>query len=177
MKSLKTVQTISKVLGILTKIGYIFTIIGAAGVLAGGIILLCIPSIGENIVSLALSEIPDVNASRLGVTLISESVCLIGAAVAMYFTCKYFKNELADGTPFTHRGAKELLRAGIINIAVPLGAICIAAIICTIFDVPEPDFSNESGITTGVTMLLLSFVFNYGADLLDSKQPDRNISH
>ena len=33
----------------------------------------------------------------------------------------YFKNELADGNPFTLRGAKELMRLGILTIAIPLG--------------------------------------------------------
>lgn len=54
----------------------------------------------------------DTNATELGIALIYESIYLVGVAVAMGFTCNYFKHELADGTPFTHSGADLIVCAG-----------------------------------------------------------------
>ncbi len=177
MKSLKTVQTISKVFYILTTIGFIFGIIGVAGSALGGIALLCVPYLGENIVNIIISDFEIVNTNDLGIILIAESIYMVGVAVGLGFIRHYFKNELKDGTPFTYCGAKELLRAGIINMTVPVVSICIAAMICTIAGVSEPELSNESEMISGVTMLILSFVFRYGADLLEGKQTEATDSN
>ncbi len=172
MKSLKTVQTISKVLGILVKIGFIFTIIGATGSLVGGSALLTIPYLGENLIKLIVSEAGSTNATELGIALISECVYLVGVAIATGFTCSYFKKELADGTPFTHSGADKLKKVGIINLVAPFGTYCISAGIISMAEVSEYLISNEYEIVTGVAMILLSFVFHYGADLIEGECND-----
>lgn len=174
MKSLKTVQTIAKVLSILAKIGFIFTIIGAAGSLIGGGAMLAVPYLGEDIVKLIVSEMGDTNATELGIALISESIYLIGVAIAMGFTCSYFKKELADGTPFTHIGADKLKKVGIINLVAPFGTYCISVGILAMTDISESILSNQYEVVTGVAMILLSFVFHYGADLLEGVNTDGN---
>lgn len=170
MKSLKTVQAIARVLRILVKIGLIFTIIGAAGALIGGIALLSTPYLGRELTGMIVSGVEAGDPTMLGIALVGESVYLAGVAVAMGFTCRYFKNELADGTPFTHRGAKELLRAGILNLAVPLGALCLCSAITAIAQIPETLLSNEYEAVSGTVMILLSFVLHYGADLESLRQ-------
>ncbi len=172
MKSLKTVQTIAKVLSILAKIGFIFTIIGAAGSAVGSGALLAVPYLGENLVKLIVSEMGDTNATELGFALISESIYLVGVAIAMGFTCSYFKKELADGTPFTHSGADKLKKVGIINLVAPFGTYCISASILDMAGVPESILSNQYEVVTGVAMILLSFVFHYGADLVEVKKEE-----
>ncbi len=169
MKSLKTVQTISKVLGILAKIGFIVTIIGAAGSALGGSALLMVPYLGEDIVKLIVSEMGNTNASELGIALISESIYLVGVAIAMGFTCGYFKKELADGTPFTHSGADRLKKIGIINLVAPFGTYCISAGILAMAEVSESIFANQYEVVEGVAMILLSALFHYGADLIDNR--------
>lgn len=168
MKSLKIVQGIIKVLSIFVQIGFVFTIVGALLSLIGGISLLCSSYLSENIVKFIMSEVRVDSMTELGVALVSECVYLTSVAIAMGFICRYFKNELNDGTPFTHRGAKELLKTGIIYLAVPLGGLCLSAIIMSIAGVSENLISNESEIASGVAMILISFVFRYGADLINN---------
>ncbi len=164
MKSLKTVQNIAKVRSIFVNIGYVFTIIGAVGALIGGVSLRSVPYIGEDISKLIVSEMEGADSTALGFGLIAEGVYLTGVAIGMGFTNRYFKNELKAGTPFTHDGAKELLKAGIINLAVPMGTFSMCAAILSIADC-ESVLSNEYDAATGIMMILLSFVFHYGADL------------
>ena len=55
-------------------------------------------------------------------------------AVLSKFAELYFKNELADGTPFTMRGAKELMRLGVLTIMIPLGMVIVCSIGVAIAD-------------------------------------------
>ena len=55
-------------------------------------------------------------------------------AVLSKFAELYFKNELADGTPFTMRDAKELMRLGILTIIIPLGMVIVCSIGVAIAD-------------------------------------------
>ncbi len=169
MKSLKTVQTISKVLSILATIAFVFTIIGAAGSLIGGFSLFFAQFLGQDIVDMIVAETHAPNISKLAIALIAESFFLAGVAVALGFTCRYLKNELKDGTPFTYRGSRELLYTGIISIAVPAGTLLISSVITAIFGVPEDLITNNYDITSGVLMILISFIFTYGADISAQK--------
>ncbi len=169
MKSLKTVQTISKVVSIFVKIGFICTIIGAVGSLIGGIALTMAPYLREDIVALIISESGVDNLRQFGIALQAGSVYLVGVAITMGFTCDYFKKELADGTPFTHSGAEKLKKVGIINLVVPFATYCISAGINAMANISESIFSNQYAVLSGVLMILLSFVFHYGADLIERK--------
>lgn len=183
MKSLITVQKISKVFSILAKIGYIFAIVGTVISLIGGVALLCAPQLIDYIADLPMPErteidklVKELESNKVGIGLIASSIVLIGQTVAAWFTVRYFKNELTDGTPFTHRGAKELLKVGIINLAVPLGALCIAAVINAIVKTDDL-FYHSYDISAGITMILLSFVFHYGADLAEGEKTSEDADH
>ncbi len=167
-KALKTVQTISKVMSILAKIAFVCTIIGAAGSLLGGISLFSVPLLGETVADIIVSETGAESVIGLGVGLIAVCIFLIGTAIALGFVCQYFKHELADGTPFTHNGAAELLRVGIISLAVPFGALIFSSAVAA-FSGASNAISLEFNATSGIAMILLSYVFSYGAHLADSK--------
>ncbi len=164
MQSLIIVQKIFKVLSIISIIAFVIIIVGAVGVLIGGIALLFVPYLGEDVVKLVISTAEVESISGLSVSLIAESVFLAGQAVAMWFVFRYFKHELVDGTPFTYRGAKELRTLGIIQLAVPFGALFICTLITAVAGVKNT-ISNEFDIISGIVMILLSYVFAYGADL------------
>ncbi len=171
MKSLQYVQTLAKVLHVLALIGLICSIIGLVGCLVGGCFLIVLPGIlGEEIIHMLVDDVPtDTAAIRLGVSLIGEAVFIAAQAVTAYFTYIYLKNELADGTPFTHRGAKELLRLGILNLALPVGAAMIAEIIFAIAGTGNM-ISNDPDFYAGGIMLVMYLVFRYGADLEDARR-------
>ncbi len=179
MKSLETVQKISKVLSILSIIAFVFTIIGAVGTLVGGIALMLLPGVlnasglGDDFMELIIEGSGVESLEFLGIELIGTLFIVIAEAVVAFFVCRYFKNELADGTPFTYRGAKELLYLGIISLAVPFGGMIISSTINAVFLI-KSNISNQFDITLGVVMILLSFVFKYGAELNEKKQAESN---
>ncbi len=146
MKSLKHVQTISQVLSVLTKVAFVFCIIGATALLISACVLLALPEIGEQVVTYIdfedfvgtfledlhpadLAEGIDIAKPLLGAILLALAVTVAGAAVVLGFVDSYFKYELAVGTPFTHRGANKLLRIGILGLAIPVGTSLLTSII------------------------------------------------
>ncbi len=169
MKSLEAVQKIFKVLHILAIIAMICTAIGAIGSLLGGMAMLFVETLDENFLSMIISDTGAQIPENIGIGLIATSIFLAGKFVAIYFTCQYFKKELADGTPFTYDGARLLKKTGIINLAVPFGALFVATAITAIAKV-DKSFSFEYDLLSGVFMILLSFVFTYGADLRGRNQ-------
>ncbi len=164
-KSRKAVQVIAKVFSILAFLAFIFSIIGAVGCLIGGIAILSLGSLLTEEALAQITEISGVSDMRgLGVSLLAEVVFLVGGLVVIYFVRRYLKNELQAGTPFTYSGASELLRLGVINLTVPLGSLIISLIITAACGC-ENVISNEYNAIGGVFMILLSFVFKYGAEL------------
>lgn len=173
VKSLKTVQTTAYVLKILAIIGAVGSFVGALGCLVGSTLLFALE---RDVIKLVILEEYVTNNAHeyvaLGVTLIADAVICIGSGIVCSATADYLKNELADGTPFTLRGAKELMFLGIKTIAFPLGAIILASIICAYANIEET-FTNEVEMGLGIALILLSFVFRYGAELEEKlKQVD-----
>ncbi len=165
MKSLNIVQKISKVLHILSIVAFVSAIVGAVGLIIGGSVLLGIPYFDEhNAIKLFIMEFGAKYITDLGINMIAESIFLIGLVITSGYIRDYFKHELEDGTPFTHRGANELRKVGILSLTIPIGAICLTSIVISIAGA-EKMITNEYEMTTGIAMILLSFVFHYGADL------------
>lgn len=175
-KSLKTVQVFFKVARVLALVLFIFSIIGAVGGLLGATMLF---AFGRTSWDSALSNIVEVES--LGSTYavacfscITAVIVCAGMAVVSKFAEVYFKNEIKVGTPFTYAGAKELLRLSIISMAVGIGTSLLIGLVMSICWVLEPDvtFSVEysADLTTGLSMLLMSFVFKYGAEVREEKE-------
>ncbi len=165
MKSLDIVQKISKVLHILSIIALVGVIVGAVSLIIGGSALLGVPYFDDhNAIKLFVMEFGTKYITDLGINLIAESIFLFGLAITLGYIRDYFKHELEDGTPFTHRGANELRKVGIFSLTIPIGALCLTSIVISIAGA-EKMITNEYEMTTGVAMILLSFVFHYGADL------------
>lgn len=98
-----------------------------------------------------------------------------GEAVLAKFAEVYFKNELRAETPFTLAGAKELLRLGILTLAIPTGCAVagsiIEGIIAGFMKVEQAAmdmyFDNEASIVLGMMFILGSLLCRYGAELMD----------
>ena len=104
----------------------------------------------------------------------SESVALIWCDFVLVITDgilfayvhRYLKHELADGTPFTERGATEIKKLGIRIIILPIVAASICGIICGCYKVAPPEnISNETSIVFGIALIIISMVFLYGAEI------------
>ncbi len=180
MKSLITVQRIANVLRVLSMIGIIFLFIGVGACAVGGIILLAVPM---------LAQLEADNLPQTAMVLFAEAAVILSEAIAAIFVHRYIHRELSDGTPFTHGGARELLRAGIISIAAPVCGMIAAEIIMSVSralfpitaggNLPElleaiktmpEQYVAEFDISGGVIMVLLSFLLHYGADISEQSK-------
>ncbi len=77
---------------------------------------------------------------------------------------RYLKYELADGTPFTARGAARLKTFGILSIVLPIAAAVVSAVIyACLGEEDSGSFSVSVNIGMGVFLLMPALVMRYGA--------------
>ena len=177
MKTLITIQTLAKIGKAFSKIIYVCCIVGFCGCIVGIVSL----AIGAETFKLGGVTVHSMIENKAGMNLptlyASMAVGLLfcaSEAVLCKFAEIYFKNELADGNPFTLRGAKELMRLGILTVAIPLGTVIVCSIGVAIADnmVPGIDklsIGEFSSVGLGVMMIVLSLFCRYGAELNKGK--------
>lgn len=171
MKSLTTIQKTFHVFQVLTKIAMILSLIWA-GLAALGLLCGIVWYTGGTVIGgdrellQALTETGSLS-EMIGVLTASVILALTDATLFVW-TLRYLKDEQADGTPFTHRGADQIRQLGIRTIVLPLVAAILVSIVYGIFDVSKNlagDWSNASSISMGITLILASLIFRYGAEL------------
>lgn len=180
MKSFEMIQRLSKIGKALSKIAFIFSIIGFFGCIAA----LCSMNFGNGspiklgkiVLHGLISEEYGSNVKSITAALYGWLVVCAGEAVLAKFAEVYFRNELKAETPFTIDGAKELLRLGILTIAIPKGCAMIgiivgfrkveeAVIMNTLFD-------TGASVGLGIMFLLGSLLCRYGAELKQEQTED-----
>ena len=179
MKTLDTIQALSKIGKILSTIVFVCCIIGAAGCILG---MLCLPIADSGILKIGGVTIHGIIANRADMELNALYPMLLGAlivcagqAVTAKFAERYFHHELAAGTPFTQAGAKELLRLGILTICVPLGCLIFAQIFSSILAEligcgEALKLDGDGSVTLGVMFLVASLLCRYGAETNTEKE-------
>ena len=180
MKERNTIQTLSKIGKILSKIifvccivGFCLCVVGAVGVATGFDAI----DLGDvTVQGLVQSDVEMGKTALLAVTVAGAIVCAAEAVLAR-FAVHYFERELKDGTPFTRGGAKELQRLGILAICIPLGAQILAQIVCSVLaealtDAAVPDLEYAGSVGLGVMMIVMAQVCKYGAALEEGRGQD-----
>ena len=173
MKSLQTVQKTFRVFQVLTKIAFIFSVVGASICAVGALCAVTWYNGGE--VFSLFGEPVTIFASGKGLNqtlavLLSDLVYLTADAILLAFAGRYFKAEQAEGTPFTENGANLIRKLGIRCIWMPIVAIVIASVITVCLGVEESgDVSNLPSVVTGVVLILASLIFRYGAELEENR--------
>ena len=179
MNTLKTIQTLANIGKVFSKIIFVCCIVGFCGCIVGIVSL----ALGAETFKLGGVTIHSMIENEAGMSLptlyasMAVGLLFCGAeAVLCKFAEAYFKHELADGDPFTLRGAKELLRLGILTVAIPLGTVIVCSIGVAIADnmVPGIDklsIGEFSSVGLGVMMIVLSLFCRYGAERNEGK-PD-----
>lgn len=178
MNTLPKVQKIFRVIGILTKIAFVFSIVGASICAMGALCSLAwytggqvFTLFGEPITF--FSGQADVN--QVMAVLLTDLVFLITEAILLFFAQGYIKTEQAGGTPFTEKGADMLKKLGIRCIWMPIVAMVIVSIILLSLNVErDGDISNLPSIATGVILILTSVIFRYGGEL-EQRAGQKNI--
>ena len=175
MKELNTIQTLSKIGKILSKIVFVCCVVGfclcAVGAVGAAVGFDAIKLGNVTIQGLVQSDVALSKAALLAVTVAGAIICAAEAVLAK-FTVHYFDRELNDGTPFTRGGAKELQRLGILTICIPLGAQILAQIVCGVLaealpNAAAPDLEYAGSVGLGIMMLVMAQVCKYGAALAE----------
>ncbi|MBP3918340.1 MAG: hypothetical protein J6I50_04135 [Clostridia bacterium] len=164
--NLEIVQTIAKVLKIIMKIIMIITYVSAALTLIAGSLLVMGVLNAENQYLHFISVHAGLTEEMLAMTLIAAAISLLFTAIISTLLYVYFVKELKDGTPFTFSGADRLMKLGI---AVAVLSVVSDAVTSAIIEHNSLSFmtnpADSVDITLGIGMILLSFVFRYGAEL------------
>lgn len=178
MKTLDTVQKLAKLGKLLSKIVYVVSMIGAIGSLVGIVLL---ATMGKDAIMVSGDTLKEMGEEmeNLSMPMLYASCGVALAfsaaeAVIARFAGKYFTNELADGTPFTQRGAKELMRLGIIDIAVSAGVSVVAGIVVSVVSqfASEMEGYDMQGMSfgVGIAMIVVSLLCRLGAELTEGKE-------
>ena len=177
MNTLKVIQTLSKTGKILSRIVFVCCVVGFCGCIIGIVSL----GLGGEVFKLGGVTIHSIIESHSHMsmpalyTAMAVGIVLCAAeAVLSKFAEFYFKNELADGTPFTMRGAKELMRLGILTITIPLGMVIVCSIGVAIADnffpeIEKMSYDGYASVGLGIMMIVLSLFCRYGAEVFDEK--------
>lgn len=177
MNTLKTIQTLAKIGKIFSKIIYICCIVGFCGCIVG-IVSLAIGAetfkLGGVTIHSMIENEAGMNMPTLYASMAVGLVFCAAEAILCKFAETYFKNELADGHPFTLRSAKELMRLGILTIAIPLGAVIFCSIGVSIAENVYPgieklSIGEFSSVGLGIMMIVLSLFCRYGAELNEGR--------
>lgn len=173
-KSLKIIQVVYKVARIVSIVMFIVAIVAGALSLFGLTLLLILGRAYSTEFMHSLVEIGSGDAFVAAcAACITGAISCAGTAVLFKFIRKYCEHELADGTPFTYDGSKELFRLGIISMIITAAVSILVGFVwsvCWVF-APEIGAPNDVSldITSGLFMLLASCIFKYGAELREQK--------
>lgn len=173
MKTLKTIQTLSKVAKILSTIVFVCSIIGCVSCLIGAVCLgaggAILQAGGYDFAKL-IQESSGMTVETLYAIMACSVILCAGEIAISKFAQLYFKHELEAGTPFTLNGAREMMRLGIIIVSVSIGTTIVAAIVYAIIkavnaNVGKYDVGNYTSIMTGIVFMIISLLLKHGAEV------------
>lgn len=108
-------------------------------------------------------------AGTILIGVLGDFVPALTEGLLFLFAWRYFKQELADGTPFTVSGANQVRNLGIKTIVMPLVAISISAVIYECFGVTRTgNWDNGSAVVLGISLILFSLILRHGAELREA---------
>ena len=176
MKSLDTIQKTFRVFQILTKVAMILSFV-FAGLAALGMLCALVWYGGGTVVGADREMLFSLTKTgalpEMIARLLIDVILTLTDGTLLALGYRYLKREQADGTPFTHRGANEILRLGIQTIVLPIVAMIVTAVLCAAFGLPldaAGDWGNLSSLSLGIILILASLIFRYGAELEEKAQ-------
>lgn len=187
MKSRNQIQILSKIGKILSKIAFICAIVEVAGCVIGLVTLAVggdeIFKLGGVTIHNLIAKNGSVNERSIAVALATWLIISIGEIVLAWFAQCYFTHELEVGTPFSEEGAAELMRLGILTIAIPIGCSIIAGIVqetmaglmnVTADFASDICFDNDGKVALGIMFIVLSVICKNAVEELQERTVSKN---
>ena len=173
-KTLQTIQAFMKAGHILSKIAFAVSMVGAI------LCPVCLVSVGAGH-DAVIAKFGDVTVYGLAALEDRYSLGTMYAGIAAaYIFClgevfmawtakRYFKFELAQGTPFTLEGASKMHRLGAAIFLISIGCVALAQISCAVISMNYggADSLGVEGCTQvglGLTFILVSLLCKLGAE-------------
>ena len=182
-RSLKTIQTLAKIGKVLSKLVFIFCVIGTLGCGVGVATLAGVEHMGKDGTEI-LEKIKENSDGMSTETMYAEMIVgFVVCAAEMLLAAKakdYFEHELEEGTPFKLKLADELKSLGLWNIVLSLGVgiVCRTGWLIAEQNFPALEKMTESdgmkrgdfgSVGLGITMLIFALLCRYGAELTGDK--------
>lgn len=173
---MKRLQTIQKLFGlgrVLSKVVFVFCIVGFCGG-AVGLLSMALGAPALKIGGVTLESMLKVEAGvapgTVYAALAAAMILCAGEAVLAKFAERCFRHELCRGTPFCSDWAGELRRLGILTICIPIGTQIAAELVHAVLGQALPEVAPlhldcGGSVALGVMFLLLSLLCRYGAEL------------
>ena len=163
MESSKKVQRIAKIFKILSKIGFVCSIIGLVSCVISSI---CFGVWGndENLIALLTEYGVTFDYNTILSLCICSAVECAFSIFLYYYASKFYDNVCKNQECFDKNRVKEIRKLGILHIVLPIASAMIIAIIMECFKV-DLAFTNDAMLTLGIVYLIMSFVLDYGADI------------
>ena len=174
MTALEKLQKIFHVFRVLAKAAMILCFV-AAGLALAALVCLLLWKNGTALYLdgrfVAVSGVAEVHAGICA--LLSAAVMTLTDGVLFLFAFRYFRQEQADGTPFTENGAEQVEQLGVQTIILPLVAAILSASFYGVFDLTGVNTVDQGylfSISLGILLILAAQVFRYGAELEAGKE-------
>jgi len=171
-KNLKTIQLLAKIAYVISSIIFVLSLVGGIGCLVALVLMTAVQGLGSEFIDLSRSLFDDVGMSMLSIlyACIIGTVACVAEAILSFMAKKYFKHQLAVGTPFTYECGDKMFKLGLWCLFTPIAMAVFNAIVYVVlfaFDpmLLETDFSSTVDISTGVIFLILSVIFKHGAEV------------
>lgn len=174
MKNLRTVQVLAGIGRVLSKIVFVFSIVGASLCAAGIVSFALLGDGGLKIGGVTLRAFIEkeagLSAMETYAAMGTGLVFLVAEIIVSAMAVRYFRHELEAGTPFTAPLARELRILGIADICAGLGASIICGIALSVMKVVGQTANNVSyggsfSAGIGIAMIVVSVICDYGAEL------------
>ena len=172
-KTLSTIQKLANVGRVLSKIVFIFSLIGAIGCAAGILSVKLLPEsiqLGKTTIQGLVELTDELTPAVAYAAMLTAGILCAGEAVLAKIAERYFKRELADGTPFTFDGAQALMRLGICAIVIPIAAKIAAEIAAVVLEhaldgADTFEVGDPVSVGLGIMMIVAGLLCKHGAEL------------
>lgn len=174
-RSLKSVQTVFKVLRVFVVIGMVIIALSAVACFVGGIAVMSDGGMLSRIVSVTFAEqfgvSIEIDTTLAGWALFLLIIPAAAMMVVMMFEWRYLTDELnRDRTPFSRRGVEQLRSVAFVAIVVPIAAAVLLKIIYAFIGIQGASFLGDtivSSVTRGAILYILAYIFEHGAELAE----------
>lgn len=181
MKTLNTIQTLSKIGKVLSKIVHICCIVGVCGCGVGIVAML----VGAETLKLGGVTLHSILETEAGVStgtiwaaIAVGMILCVGEIFVARKAHRYFENELKAGIPFTLEGAKELMQLGISIIWIPMVAAVLSQVAQEVLSqfmdtIEKVSVDGFDSVGLGVMCVVMSLLCKYGAECRESTESEQ----